>query len=86
MALHMGMQVFMRAACPLALQVLFGPQAKNTLPDDLEPLKLVVRLEGHPSTLRHIRQLKSSSIGACCIQLCANRSCSGALLKHTTCI
>ena len=47
----------------IALKVLFSPQAEQFLPDGLEPLKLVVRLEGYPSTMRHIRQLKSSSIG-----------------------
>lgn len=51
------------AAHVIALQVLFRPQAEQILPDGLEPLKLVVRLEGYLSTLRHIRQLKSSSIG-----------------------
>ena len=49
-----------------ASQVLFSPKAKQFLPAGLEPLKLVVRLEGHPSSLRHIRQLKSSSIGIRC--------------------
>jgi len=44
-------------------QVLFNPQAQQLLPEGIEPLKIVVRLEGHPSSVRHIRQLKSSSIG-----------------------
>ncbi|DBA93068.1 TPA: DNA replication licensing factor mcm8, variant 3 [Trebouxia sp. C0005] len=46
-----------------AHQVLFNPQAQQVLPEGIEPLKIVVRLEGHPSSMRHIRQLKSSSIG-----------------------
>ncbi|KAL3137862.1 hypothetical protein ABBQ38_005115 [Trebouxia sp. C0009 RCD-2024] len=53
----------MQQALTVNREVLFSPQAKQFLPDNLEPLKLVVRLEGYPSSLRHIRQLKSSSIG-----------------------
>lgn len=58
----------LNAARPVGLQVLFGPQARHYLPDGLEPLKLVVRLEGYPASLRHIRQLKSSSIGMRCTE------------------
>lgn len=62
-----GMQDCVKRTRLIGLQVLFGPQAKQYLPDGLEPLKLVVRLEGYPASLRHIRQLKSSSIGMHCI-------------------
>lgn len=47
----------------LFAQVLFNPQAQHLLHDGVEPLKIVVRLEEHATSLRHIRQLKSSSIG-----------------------
>ena len=50
-----------KAKCVL-LQVLFNSQQHDLLAD-VEPQKLLVRLENFASSVRHIRQLKSSSIG-----------------------
>lgn len=44
------------------LQVLFNSE-QHSLTAGVEPQKLLVRLEQYPSSTRHIRQLKSSSIG-----------------------
>ena len=44
-------------------QVLFSPQSQHLLPNSIEPLKIVVRIHTYPGSQRHIRQLKSSSIG-----------------------
>lgn len=44
------------------LQVLFNSQQHHLLVG-VNPQQLLVRLENCPSSMRHIRQLKASSIG-----------------------
>lgn len=45
------------------MQVLFSSQQQSCLPAGIEAQKIIVRLEQYSSSMRHIRQLKSSSIG-----------------------